>query len=112
MSGANTSYGTWLTEVDRESTTVERTVLEAFGSEGPPDGVDVDQLAADYREAINEALPEGVTLSGNEFYGPAEPAAGQPDGYLLNRRGELNVEAIVNDVDFWKIVGDHRDADQ
>lgn len=34
------------------------------------DDYDVPGLVAAYRDAINEALPEGVSLHGDEFYGP------------------------------------------
>lgn len=32
---------------------------------------DIEGLANDWRERINEALPENVDLFGDEFYGPA-----------------------------------------
>jgi len=59
---------------------------------------DVDAIVADYRDAINERLAdEGITLAGDEFYGP--------------HPGPENVAEIVADaiesVDFWKIVERH-----
>src|SRR5690606_34496329 len=62
-----TSYGTWNNRVDGDALTVEQTIAETLGD---ADEYDIDAIAADYRTAINKALPEGVTLAGNDFYGP------------------------------------------
>lgn len=34
------------------------------------DDYDLDAIEADYREAVGECLPEGLTLCGEEIYGP------------------------------------------
>ena len=50
-----TSYGTWNNRVDPRALTVEQTIYETLG--GYADEYDIDAIAADYRAAINEALP-------------------------------------------------------
>lgn len=48
----------------------------------------------------NNALPDTVTLSGAEFYGPADPADYDWDG-------DLDITAIIEAVDFWEIAARH-----
>lgn len=50
--------------------TVEATITAVFGTAGAD--LDVDAIAAAYREAINASLPDGVTLNGDLFFGPAD----------------------------------------
>lgn len=63
-----TGYGTWNNHGDRSHVRVEDTVAVYLGEF--VDDYDLDALVAAYRAAINEALPEGVSLHGDEFYGP------------------------------------------
>lgn len=102
-----TSYGTWCTKVDDLALTVEQTIYETIGN---ADEYDIDAIAADYRAAINEALPEGVTLAGNEFIGPyyAEDATWGPE--LEDEDGRLDIKAIVLGVDLWAIAAKHEIA--
>ena len=99
-----TSYGTWTSRVDPYSLSVEQTVREALGDYA--DQYDVDAIAADYRQAINQALPEGVSLCGDEFIGPyhSDDATWGPE---LETEGRLNIRVIVESVDFWGIVAKH-----
>lgn len=99
-----TSYGTWNNRVDPHALTVEQTVCEALV--GYADEYDIDAIAADYRAAINEALPEGVALAGDEFVGPYydRDATWGPE---LEKDGRLDIESIVDGVDFWAIVAKH-----
>ncbi|MET8985805.1 hypothetical protein ABZW49_10190 [Nonomuraea wenchangensis] len=101
-----TSYGTWTTRVERLSANFETYVLEAFDSEGP-DGFDIDAIEADYRNAINDALPDSVSLCGSEFYGPYESEDWAAAGYPTDEDGRLDIKAIVETIDFWEIVARH-----
>jgi len=101
-----TTYGTWCTRVDHLSTSLENTVIDAFGSEGT-DGFDLDAIISDYRAAINEALPSSVSLCGDEFIGPYYEADYDFDGYPLTDAGALDIKTIVSDVDLWEIVAKH-----
>lgn len=101
-----TSYGTWNNKVDRYRLTVEQSVVEAFGAEGT-DGFDLPAIVADYRAAINEALPQGVTLVGDEFIGPYRPEPDAFAGYPVDDDGGLDIKAIVDDIDLWAIIEKH-----
>jgi hypothetical protein len=71
-----TSYGNWNNRVDSANTTVESTIA-AVAAGGGGDWCErmeqqgaFDRIAIQYREAINLALPDGITIAGDEFYGP------------------------------------------
>lgn len=102
-----TSYGTWNNRVDGDALTVEQTIAETLGD---ADEYDIDAIAADYRTAINKALPEGVTLAGNDFYGPyyTEDATWGPE--LEDEDGRLDIKAIVGNIDLWAIAAEHEIA--
>lgn len=100
-----TPYGTWNSRVEPHSATFATSVYEALGNFA--DDYDIDAIKADYRAAINEALPEGVTLVGDEFIGPAHDADCDFDGYPTDEYGRLDIKAIVESVDFWAIVAKH-----
>ncbi|MEV0732338.1 hypothetical protein [Polymorphospora sp. NPDC050346] len=100
-----TTYGNWTTVVDRFSAGFEHGITEALGDHGGD--FDIAAIAADYHQAINEALPPGVTLNGDEFYGPAHAADQQFAGYPHNEHGELDIKAIIDSIDFWAIVAKH-----
>ena len=99
-----TSYGTWCSRVDAYALTVEQSVVESLGDFA--DEYDVEALADDYRQAINEALPPGVSLVGDEFIGPAYPEPGQFDGYPHDQYS-VDIKSIVDSVDFWSIAARH-----
>lgn len=88
-----TSYGTWVNHGDGE-TTIEDNVTVALGDF--VDDYDVDSLTAAYRGAINRVLPDGVSLHGNEFYGP-HPRADV----------DAAIKAAIGSVDFWAIAADY-----
>ena len=98
-----TSYGTWVNHGDRSHLTVEDTVHVALGDF--VEDHDTDGIAADYRAAINAALPDSVSLHGDEFYGPAD--GDDWTGYPVTEDGALNINAIVEDIDFWPIAEAH-----
>lgn len=92
-----TSYGSWFNHQGHELN-IETSVVVALGDYGRE--YDVDAIARDWAEAINEALPHGVTLAGDEFYGPA---------YAEDRDwdGDLDITAAIEGVDFWAIAEKH-----
>lgn len=101
-----TSYGTWNNRVEQYSANFETSVIEAFGGEGP-DGFDVDAIVADYRDAINDALPASVSLRGSEFIGPYESEDWAAAGYPTDEYDRLDIGAIVSTIDFWEIAAKH-----
>jgi hypothetical protein len=105
-----TEYGTWCNIVDRYSVNVETTVMDGyFGSEGA-EGFDFEAIVDDYRDAINEALPDSVALSGNDFIGPYYEADQHFDGYPVDRDGVLDIKAIVDSIDLNAIAERHQTA--
>jgi hypothetical protein len=108
-----TEYGTWNNHGDRTAHTVEDTVtgyisggdsewLERIQADGS-----FEAMVAGYREAINDALPDGVSLNGNEFYGPYYDADQDWDGYPTNESGGLDIAAIIAEIDLGSIVDEH-----
>ncbi len=98
------TYGNWNNAADFGTLTVEHSVSVALGDYA--DAYDVDGIAADYRDAINAALPEGVSLCGDQFIGPYYEAD-KTWGPELERCGSLNIRKIVREVDFWAIAAKH-----
>lgn len=109
---ATTTYGHWTTIVDSTSSTLERTVFE-FISGADRDWISalkttgaLDRIIADYRDAINDALPPGVVLTGSsEFIGPFEHDGWE--GYPVTDTGDLDIGAIVESIDLSAIVERH-----
>ncbi len=102
----NMSYGSWARRVEHATTTLEDSVQDAL-SDGHAGKVDFDAIVADYRAAINAALPAGVQLCGSEFYGPAYEADCDFAGFDLDEDGLLDINAIICAIDFWAIVEKH-----
>lgn len=75
--GATTSYGTWANHA--KALSVETTVADYIDGGGAEWVARVhatgafDRLVDDFRTAVNDQLPDGVTLVGDEFYGPVDP---------------------------------------
>lgn len=101
-----TSYGTWANHGDSFNVSVEATILDAInGGDGDwqkrmENTGALGRVASDYRDAINEALPEGVSLAGDDFYGPWYEADYTWDG-------ELDIAAIVKGIDLTAIIKRH-----
>lgn len=93
------SYGTWNNRVQEYELTVEQSVYVALGDFA--EDYDLDGLTAAYRDAINDALPGGVALCGDEFIGPYYHEDADFTGYPLDEDGRLDIKAIVDGVDFW-----------
>ncbi|MFF9901328.1 hypothetical protein [Streptomyces longispororuber] len=111
-SSTATSYGTWCTRVNGLSTSPDADVVDYVGT-GSPDWVrrvqDSGALArmkADYRDAINAALPPDIALCGDTFIGPAEPEPDAFDGYPTVD-GFLDFAAMVQEIDLDAIVDRH-----
>lgn len=101
-----TSYGTWVNHGDDSNATVEASIADAING-GDKDWRErmessgaMDDIARDWREAINEALPEGVTLAGNDFYGPAYDAD-------ASWEGELKIADVIKGIDLGAIIERH-----
>jgi len=101
----NTVYGTWATYT-RDALTPEATLEDALINaesewrERIEETGAFEKMAEDYRDAINNALPDGVTLSGEQFYGPA---------YIKDYtwQEELDIAEIINSIDVQKIIDTH-----
>ena len=102
----NTDYGTWVNHGDQYNVSVEATLTDYLNG-GDSEWCErveasgaLDAMARDYRDAINAALPKGVTLCGNNFYGPYYPADYTWDG-------ELDISEIIEGIDLGAIVERH-----
>jgi hypothetical protein len=96
------SYGTWNRTIDKHTLTLEQSVGDALNGEYTDE--QVDAVTAAYRDAINAALPDSVSLCGNELYGPYTPGDDEFAGYPQDDEGDLDIAAIVAGIDFWAIV--------
>lgn len=99
-----TNFGTWYNHQGHELN-IEQSTAVALGDFA--DDYDVDAIVADYRDAINDALPDSVTLAGDEFLGPYRDEDCEFDGYPTGADGSLNIGEIIEGVDFWKIAARH-----
>lgn len=105
-----TSYGTWCNCVNRFSTSPDADLLDYIN------GGDADwrqmldesgalaQIQSEYRDAINAALPDDVSLCGDEFIGPAYPEDDEFDGYPTDDFDSLDFAAMVEDIDLEAII--------
>lgn len=83
-------YGTWVNIMGVLSVLAD--VTTSLGDFA--DHYDVDALVDAYRAAVNSALPDGVTLNGDHFYGPYPV----PEGL-----GKDTLRNAVQSVDFWTL---------
>lgn len=104
-----TSYGTWYNHTG-SNVTVEADVADYVGGGDrewreriEADG-SFDAMVDDYRQAVNDALPAGVSLAGNDFYGPYYDADKDFDGYPTDEDGRLDIAAIIADINLGEIV--------
>lgn len=103
------SYSTWNHRVDKYSLTLEQCVTNALilSAQSPRSEYSDEEINAvidAYRDAINAALPDSVSLCGDQFYGPYIPAVGEFYGYPHDSDGDLDIGEIVAQIDFWAIV--------
>ncbi|MFJ4473282.1 hypothetical protein ACIP2X_38110 [Streptomyces sp. NPDC089424] len=105
-----TSYGTWCNRVNQYSTSPDSDVVDYING-GDSDWRELleasgllKEIRREYRAAINAALPDSVSLSGDEFIGPAHVEDGEFDGYLTDDNGNLDLKAICEGIDLEPIV--------
>lgn len=109
-----TSYGTWCNQVSPYSTSPDADVLDYING-GDSDWQELLEasgalalIQSEYRDAINAALPDSVSLCGDEFIGPAYPEDGEFDGYPQDEDGALDLKAIIEGLEldlgdlFWR----------
>lgn len=89
---AITEYGTWNNLVGGSTANLEDSVAEYAGEHA--DDYDLDEVAAQYRAAINAVLPEGVTLEGDMLYGPYADLADFDMEEAGEAVGEIDLGAI------------------
>jgi len=85
-----TEYCTWANLADELS--LREGVVAAIDGH---DDYDLDAIEAEYREAIDEILPEGVTLEGDTVYGPYPIIAEWDLAETRESLGEIDFFAIV-----------------
>lgn len=90
-----TDYADWADVMHEGTATVEDHVAAAL--DGYTGDYDVPAIVSDYREAINQALPQGVTLHERLITGP----------YPLDHELHAAIRPAVESVDFWAIVARH-----
>jgi hypothetical protein len=100
MSDTTTSFGSWNSVSGRRSISLEQEIGGALGvwDENLTDA-QVSAVITEWRGRINAALPPRVKLCGNEFYGPAYPEDDEFDGYPHDDDGNLDIAAIIDQVD-------------
>ena len=105
-----TSYGTWCNKVAPYSTSPDAAVVDFIGG-GDSAWVErveksgaLEGMQQVYRDAINEALPDSVSLCGDEFIGPAYPDDDEFEGYPVDEYGNLDIKACLEDIDLGPIV--------
>ncbi|MEU9703043.1 hypothetical protein [Streptomyces sp. NPDC047981] len=105
-----TSYGTWCNRVNASSTSPDVDILD-FINGGDSDWQQLlessgalDEIQLEYRRRIDAALPDSISLCGEEFIGPWQPEDGEFDGYPADADGFLDFAAMVEDIDLGAIV--------
>jgi hypothetical protein len=108
-----TSYGTWCNRVAPYSTSPDADVVDFIGG-GDPEWLQrmestgaIAEIQTAYRAAINAALPNSVSLCGDEFIGPAYPDDNEFDGYPTDEHGALDFKSIAEEIDLAAIVDRH-----
>ncbi|MFI0156196.1 hypothetical protein [Streptomyces lydicus] len=105
-----TDYGTWCNQVNQYSSSPDSDVLDyinggdASWRELLETSGALAQIQSEYRDAINAALPANVALCGDDFIGPAYPEDDEFDDYPTDSSGELDIAAIVENVNLDEIV--------
>lgn len=105
-------YGNWTNIIDPTSSTVEQTVAKLLMAADPDWAAELEEsgiledIVQEFRDAINDALPTGVTLAGSEFVGPAECDPAEWAGYPVTG-DELDIAEIVEAIDLGAIVERH-----
>lgn len=109
-STTTTSYGTWCNQVSPYSTSPDSDLDDYVGGgdsawlERLEKSGALEEMRSDYRHAINAALPDSISLCGDEFIGPAYPDDDEFDGYPTDDAGALDLKACVEDISLEEIV--------
>jgi hypothetical protein len=98
-----TSYGSWARRVEHADVTLEDTVRNALADAHFIQTELTGAIISEYRDAINAALPDSVSLCGEEFYGPANASDEDFDGFDRDEDGSLDINAIICAIDFYAI---------
>ncbi|MGW5989479.1 hypothetical protein ACWFRT_13875 [Streptomyces anulatus] len=77
--------------------TIEESAIAALGDAAGQ--YNIAGIARDWRQAVNDALPDGVSLTNVAFTGPVYPN--------FPMEG-LELDAVINEVDFQKIAARHK----
>ncbi|SES03108.1 hypothetical protein [Streptomyces qinglanensis] len=103
-----TDYGTWCNHGDRYNVSVEASILDAING-GDSDWQQrmetsgaLDRIASDYRKAIDNVLPEGISIAGNEFIGLHHT---DPD--YTEEIGDFDIAGAIEDIDLFAIIERH-----
>lgn len=105
-----TSYGTWCNQIAPFSTSPDVDVVDFIGGadsdwlERVEKSGALEEMKAAFRAAIEAALPDSISLCGDEFIGPAHPDDGEFDGYPTDEDGDLDLKACLEDIDLTPIV--------
>lgn len=103
-----TGCGSWCNHGDRSNVSVEATIADAVS------GADLDwlermeatgafdRIAADYRTAIDEALPRGISISGNEFIG-----LHRTDPEYTDEIADFDIGEAIRGIDLQAIINRH-----
>ncbi|MFE3461387.1 hypothetical protein ACFXKD_27905 [Nocardiopsis aegyptia] len=89
--GVETLYSGWHRE--GLGLSPEDYVAGALGERG--DDYDIEPLVVEFRDAVNAELPEGVSVRGDQVFGPEHD------------RPEVDLVEAVEAVDFWAIAAKH-----
>lgn len=103
-----TSYGTWNNHGDSGNLTVEASIMDAING-GDADWQDtmessgaLARIASDYRDAIDAAFPDGISITGNEFIGLHHT---DPD--YTDEIGDFDIREAIQGIDLFAIVQKH-----
>ncbi|MFE4857400.1 hypothetical protein [Streptomyces sp. NPDC056670] len=107
---ATTGYGSWCNRVSQYSTSPEADIRDFInGGDNAwqimlEESGALEEIQDAYRRAIDAVLPPSVSLCGNDFLGPADPADDEWAGYPTDETGALAFEELITDIDLGEIV--------
>jgi hypothetical protein len=102
-----TGYGSWYNHTGN-NTSPEGDIADYMNGAGADwwkrmeEAGAIDAIAADYRTAVDAALPDGISLSGDEFLG-----LHQADPNYTDEIGDFDIRAAIEAIDLEPIVRKH-----